>query len=163
MKSHLRPPDQKIIDEILTKRLARAEMQKTDLDKMLELKGIAEDFQPFKDVADVRKRAVSLERQHAVKHAIAEEDASEEREARLTTELFSLRDRIDNGSPKVLADLTDRVHRLIASASSADDSNDRRIARRVLTGFSASSRDVNPEFRDLMAEIRRAVQRLRGR
>jgi hypothetical protein len=164
MKSHLRQPDQKIIDEIFAKRLARAEMQKTDLDKMRELKGIAEDFQPFKNVADIRKQAASLERQRAVKNAIAEEDASEEREARLTSELFNLRDGIDTGNPKVLADLTDRVHRLIASASSAGDSTDRRIARRVLSGFSASSRDVtNPQFRDLMSEIRRTVQPLRGR
>jgi hypothetical protein len=163
MKSHLQTPDQKIIDEIFAKRLSRAEMQKTDLDKMRELKAIAEDFQPFKDVADIRKQAVLLERQRAVKNAIAEDDASEEREARLTSELFNLRDRIDTGNPKVLADLTDRVHRLIASASSAEDSPDRRISRRVLSGFSASSRDANPEVRDLMAEIRRAVQPLRGR
>jgi predicted esterase/cytochrome c556 len=164
MKSHLRPPDQKIIDEIFKKRVARAEMQKTDFEKMRELKGIAEDFQPFKDVADIRKQAASLERQRAVKNAIAEEDASEQREARLTSELFNLRDELDSRSPKILADLTDRVHRLIASASSPEDSTNRRIARRVLSGFSASSRDVtNPEFRDLMTEIRRSVQPLRGR
>jgi hypothetical protein len=164
MKNHLRAPDQKIIDEIFAKRLARAEMQKTDLDKMRELKAIAEDFQPFKDVADMRRRAVALERERAVKNAIAEEDASEAREARLTSELFNLRDRIGSGNPKVLADLTDRVHLLIASASSPEDSPDRRISRRVLSGFSASSRDVtNPEFRDLMTQIRGAVQPVRGR
>src|SRR5215467_3817894 len=44
MKSHLRPPDQKIIDEVFTKRLARAEMQKNELDRMRELKSIGEDF-----------------------------------------------------------------------------------------------------------------------
>ena len=57
----------------------------------------------------------------------------------------------------------EHVHRLIASASATEDSPDRRISRRVLSGFSASSRDANPEVRDLMAEIRRAVQPLRGR
>jgi cytochrome c556 len=164
MKNHLRPLDQKIIDEIFTKRVSRAQMQKTDLDKMRELRGIADDFQPFKDVADIRKQAVTLERQRAVKNAIAEEDAAEDREARLNNELFSLRDRIDNGGSKVLTDLIDRVHRLIASATAAEDSIDRRTARRVLSGFSASSRDVtNPQFRDLMTEIRRAVQPPRGR
>jgi hypothetical protein len=164
MKSHLRTPDQKVIDEIFAKRLARAESQKDDLDRMRELKSIGDDFQSFKDVADVRKQAASLERQRNVKSALAEEDASEQREARLDSELFGFRDRIDSGSPKVLMDLTDRVNRLIASATATEDSTDRRIARRVLSGFSASSRDVtNPQFRDLMARIRRALPGQRGR
>jgi hypothetical protein len=93
-----------------------------------------------------------------------EEDASEQREARLNNELFGLRGRIDSGSPKVLMDLTDRVNRLIASATATEDSTDRRIARRVLSGFSASSRDVTyPQFRDLMTRIRRELPGQRGR
>jgi hypothetical protein len=164
MKNHLRTPDQKVIDEIFAKRLARAGSQKNDLERMRELKSIGEDFQSFKDVADIRKKAASLERQRIVKSAMAEEDASEQQEARLNSELFGLRDRIDSGSPKVLMDLTDRVNRLISSATATEDSTDRRIARRVLSGFSASSRDVtNPQFRDLMTQIRRALPGQRGR
>jgi hypothetical protein len=48
-----------------------------------------------------------------------------------------------------------RVTQLLEQSKSAQDSTDRRIARRVLTGLSASSRSINnPDFQELLNQIR---------
>ena len=66
MKSGLRARDQKLIEEILAKRVARAEAQKDSLDQMREWKSIAADFQGWKDVMAVRRKAAALEHETAV-------------------------------------------------------------------------------------------------
>jgi len=72
---------------------------------------------------------------------------------RTTAEVYQLRDRMNNaaGFPK----LKERVTKLLEQSKSAQDSTDRRIARRVLTGLSASSRSIrNAEFQELLNQIR---------
>jgi hypothetical protein len=67
--------------------------------------------------------------------------------------VYQLRDRMNNaaGFPK----LKERVTKLLEQSKSTQDSTDRRIARRVLTGLSASSRSIkNPDFQELLNEIR---------
>ena len=81
------------------------------------------------------------------------ERAEEELELRTTAEVYQLRDRMNNaaGFPK----LKERVTKLLEQSKSAQDSTDRRIARRVLTGLSASSRSIrNAEFQELLNQIR---------
>jgi len=153
MKAGLRDRDAKEIDEIFAKRVARAEGQAKNVDKMRELRSIAVDFQGMKDVSKFTERAAALERQADVKEALKAERAEEERELRTTAEVYQLRDRMNNaaGFPK----LKERVTQLLAQSTSAEDSTDRRIARRVLTGLSASSRSIhNPEFQELLNQIR---------
>ena len=153
MKAGLRDRDAKEIDEIFAKRVARAEGQAKNVDKMRELRSIAVDFQGMKDVGKFTERAAALERQADVKEALKAERLEEERELRTTAEVYQLRDRMNNaaGFPK----LKERVTQLLAQSKSPEDSTDRRIARRVLTGLSASSRSIqNPEFQELLKQIR---------
>lgn len=153
MKSGLRDRDPKLIDEIFAKRVGRAEAQSRSVDKMRELKSIAVDFQGLKDVSKFTERAAALERQPDVKDALKTERLEEERELQTTAEVYQLRDRMNNGTgfPK----LRDRVTKLLEQSTSGEDSTDRRIARRVLTGLSASSRSIrNPEFQELLNQIR---------
>ncbi|HSR06679.1 MAG TPA: hypothetical protein VLM42_05980, partial [Bryobacteraceae bacterium] len=153
MKAGLCDRDTKEIDEIFAKRVARAEGQARSVDKMRELRSIAVDFQGMKDVSKFTERAAALERQAEVKEALKAERLEEERELQTTAEVYQLRDRMNNaaGFPKLKA----RVMQLLEQSKSAEDSTDRRIARRVLTGLSASSRSIhNPEFQELLNQIR---------
>jgi len=157
MKSGLRARDQKELDEIFAKRAARAEAQSTSLEKMRELKSIAVDFQGLKDVSKFSERAAAMEHQPDVKDALKAERLEEERELQTTAELYQLRDRMKNaaGMPK----LKERVANLLLQAKAAEDSSDRRIALRVLTGLRASSRSIrNPEFQELLDQIPGAAQ-----
>jgi hypothetical protein len=94
-----------------------------------------------------------LERQADVKDALKAERLEEEHELQTTAEVYQLRDRMSNGTS--FARLKERVTKLLEQSKGAEDSIDRRIARRVLTGFSASSRSIrNPEFQELLNQIR---------
>jgi hypothetical protein len=62
-------------------------------------------------------------------------------------------------SGDVFARLKQRVTRLLAQSSAAEDSPDRRIARRVLAGFRATSTGIrSPEFQELLNQIRQSGQ-----
>ena len=153
MKSGLKTRDAKLIDGILAKRIARAEAQKDSLAQMREWKSIATDFQGLKDVVMYNSRAAALEHQGDVKAALQSERLEEERELRTTAEMYQLRDRMSNGT--TFGKLKERVTQLLAQSKATEDSSDRRIARRVLTGFSASSRSIrDPEFQGLLNQIR---------
>jgi hypothetical protein len=78
---------------------------------------------------------------------------SEERELQVQGELFELRDRWSNGES--FAKLKERVTGLLAQSKAADDSEDRRIARRVLANFAASPRGIrDPQYQELLDAIR---------
>jgi len=69
-------------------------------------------------------------------------------------ELFELRDRWYNGAS--FTELKERVTALLARSKASDDSEDRRIARRVLANFAASSRSIrDPQYQELLDAIRR--------
>jgi hypothetical protein len=156
MKRGLRSRDQKMIDGIFAKRTARAEAQTRSVDKMRELKSIAADFQTFKDVSQISARAAAMERQQDVKDAIKAEAADEMRELQITSEVFRLLKSIGNRA--TFETLKGRVTELLGQAKAEKDSTDRRIARRVLAGLSASARGIElPEFQDLLNQIR-AIQ-----
>jgi hypothetical protein len=153
MKSGRRPRDPKLIDDIFAKRIARAEAQKSSLEKMRELKSIAVDFQGFKDVARFNERAAALERAQDVKDGLKAERSDEARELQLTMEVYQLRDRMTSGDSS--GRLKERVTKLLEQSRAAEDSPDRRIARRVLTGLRSSSGGIrNPEFQELLNQIR---------
>jgi dienelactone hydrolase len=157
MKSGLRPRDQKVIDEILAKRVARAEAQKGSLERMKELESIAFDFRGFTDVSKFEHDAARLERQQDVKDALKAERSAEGRELQVTAEIYQLRDRM-----RVTTNfhkLKELVTQLLAQSKAGEDSSDRRIARRVLNGLVASSRSIrDPQFQELLNQIRPAGQ-----
>jgi dienelactone hydrolase len=153
MKAGLRPRDSQMIDAILERRIARAEAQKNNLDQMREWKSIATDFQGLKDVLQYAGRAAVLEHQADVKELLKAERLEEERELHASAEIYQLRDRMGNGTS--FAKLKERVTQLLAQSKAPEDSSERRIARRVLTGFSASSRSIrDPAFQELLNQIR---------
>ena len=153
MKSGLRPRDAQMIDEILAHRVARAEGSQDPLQQMREWKSIALDFEGLRDVLRYAGRAATLEHDADVKSLLKAERADEEKELRTSAEIYQLRDRMSNAVS--FARLKDRVAQLLAQSKAPEDSSDRRIARRVLVGMSASSRSIrDPAFEELLNQIR---------
>ena len=88
------------------------------------------------------------------KNELIEESKNEDRELHVQAELFALRDGWYNGGS--FAKLKERVSALSAQSKAADDSEDRRIARRVLSNFAASARSTrDPQYQELLDAIRR--------
>lgn len=153
IRSGTRPKDAALVDQIFAKRVARAEAQQSPLAKMRELQSIATDFDGLKDVAAFAARAATLEKQFDVKKELSAERAAEDREVQVDDEIFRLRDNMRG--PEDLQRLQARVRQLLAQSKAEQDSTDRQIARRVLTGFAASSRGVrNDAVQSLLNEIR---------
>jgi len=148
MKSGLRPRDPKLLDEIFSERVAHVNAQKDDLDAVLSLESLAADFQGLKDVSKFAQRAAALRNQKDVKREIAEDHLAEQREAKLTNEIYALRG-------ESMERLKARVFELSRQAKSPEDSTDRRIARRILSGFGSSFRGIrDPQLQEIVTEAR---------
>lgn len=132
--------------------------QKDGLEAVLALDSLAADFQGLKDVSKFAQRAAALRTQKDVKREIAEDHLAEQREAEQTSEIYQLRGRLDSipmMRDQNLARLKARVWELSRQAKSPDDSTDRRIARRILSGFGASFRgDRDAELQEIVTEAR---------
>jgi len=153
MRSGLRPKDQKLIDTLFAAQLARADQMQDPVAKLEMFNHLVVDFTGWKDVGKIAERAAALAKQQDVKDALKAEQKAEERELQVQAELFQLRDRRNNAAS--FAKLKERLQKFVEDSRTLADSTDRRIARRVLTGFSASSRSIRePEFQALLESIR---------
>jgi hypothetical protein len=155
MKSGLRPRDNRLLDELFVKRIARAEAQPSNLAKMRALKLIVKDFDGFKDVAKVAESAATLERQPEVADALRAERDDDAYEWQVANELNRLLRQLAWPERERVAFLTLKAHvtTLLAAAQATEDSTDRRMARRALAGLRSSSRGIpHADFRALMQQ-----------
>jgi hypothetical protein len=158
MTSGIRPRDQKLIDDMFTRRLARAEGLKSSLAMMRELQSIAQDFRLFKDVTALNQRAARLAEQPAATAALNVERADEAREQEITGAIVALLEELDVDGG--VAKLKKRVTELLEQAGALEDSSSRRIARRVLSGLRVSIAGVrNPELQTLLDRISAVMPR----
>jgi pimeloyl-ACP methyl ester carboxylesterase len=154
MKSGLRPPETALLDTWFAASAEQIGALKDDAETLHALVHLIADFEGLEDVSKFAERAKRLLKQQAIRDALSEESKSEDRELQAQRELFELRDRWYNGAS--FATLKERVTTLLAQSKAADDSEDRRIARRVLSNFTASSRsNRDPQYQELLDAIRR--------
>jgi hypothetical protein len=156
MKNGLRVRDERLVAELFSNRMARADAQSSSLASMHELKQIAADFDGLRDVAKVVESAAALERRQDVVAAMRTEQADDARELRVQGEADSLMRQLawPEQADLALVTLKSFVASLLDIARQDKDSSDRRIARRVLAGLRASRRNVaNEEFQALMTDI----------
>ena len=147
MKSGRRAKDPELIDRIFAERVVRVNAQK-GFEAVRELDSLVADFKGLKDVGKFEARAAELRNQKDVKREMADDHDAELREAKMTNEIYRLRD----GN---LGVLKARVQELSRQAKSADDSTDRRIARRILSGFGSSFRGArDPQLQEIVTEAR---------
>ena len=158
MKSGRQARDAALLDRIFAERVASVNAQKDGLEAVLALDSLVADFQGLKDVSKFTQRAAALRNQKDVKREIAEDHLAEQREAEQTNEIYQLRGRLESipmMRDQNLARLKARVWELSRQAKSPDDSTDRRIARRILSGFGASFRgDRDAELQEIVTEAR---------
>jgi poly(3-hydroxybutyrate) depolymerase len=148
MKSGRRARDGEMLDRIFAERVAQVNARKDGLDAVLALESLAADFQGLKDVSKFAQRAAALRNQKDVQREIAEDHLAEQREAKQTNEIYRLRG-------ENMGVLKARVMELSRQAKSPDDSTDRRIARRILSGFGSSFRGVrDPQLQEIVTEAR---------
>lgn len=153
MKSALRPRDKVLLDTWFAARVARIDALQDNTETLHALIYLIADFEDLEEVGKFADRASRLLKQQDVRDALREEFNNEERELQVQGELFELRDRWTNGAG--FAKLQERITVLLAQSKAADDSEGRRIARRVLSNFAASSRGIHdPQYQGLLDAIR---------
>lgn len=153
MKSALRPRDTALLDTWFAARVERIDALKDNTETLHTLIHLIADFEGLEDVGKFADRAARLLKQQDVRDGLSEESKNEDRELQVQGELFELRDRWYNGAS--FAKLKERVTALLAQSKAADDSEDRRVARRVLSNFAASSRAIrDPQYQELLDAIR---------
>jgi predicted esterase len=155
MKSGLRPRDTALLYTWFAARVERIDGLRDNAETLHKLIHLIADFEGLEDVSKFADLSRRLLKQQDVKDALIEESKNEDRELQVQRELFELRDRWYNGAS--FAKLNERVTALLAQSKAADDSEDRRIARRVLSNFAASSRAIrDPQYQKLLDAIRRS-------
>jgi predicted esterase len=151
MKSGLRPRDEALLDKIFAARVAEATA------KPSEFKAVVADFEGLRDVTAFAARAAEWERQKDVQAAIKKERFTEQREEQLIGELVTLEHGLASQAKRddSLTELRDRLSDLSGRANAKEDSQDRRLARRVLHGTLVRSFEQlnDPEYQKLLKEL----------
>ncbi len=106
------------------------------LGRWRSLKSLAADFKGLRDVSEVERQAKELGGQRETKDAVKAERALDRKETELISELAEL---AGGGAVKPMKKL---VADLRLRSQVAEDTEDRRLTRRVLAGFGSSGRDA---------------------
>jgi predicted esterase len=158
MRGGQRARDAGLADRLFAIRVAQIESDTDSLTTLRDLKAIVADFEGLKDVKTYADRAAALESRKDTREAIEKQNASEEHETQLTSEIYELRDSLPDYPARhdaTLAQLRDMLHRLAAQSKAAGDSEDRRIARRILSVLGAGEIE-DPGLQDLLKDVRPA-------
>jgi dienelactone hydrolase len=157
MKSGLRPRDEALLDKIFAARVAEASAQPS------ELKALVADFEGLRDISGFAARAAEWERQKDVQTAFKKERFLEQREEQMIAELRTLENGLGTQDKRSdsLTELRDRLSDLSRRANVKDDSEDRRLARRLFHGaFVRSFERINdPEYQKLLNQVWSAQQK----
>lgn len=122
------------------------------------LEAIAADFSAFKDVSPHAARAAALRKEKPVREAFKRQLEEERDEQRKMLEMFGLERQLDGRETRAqaLGQLRVEWKTLARDGAAADDSAQRRIARRVMRSLMAASREragSDAEYRKLIAEF----------
>ena len=156
MKSGRRTRDDALIDRLLAKRQRQIAETANPADAVHLLEALASDFKSLRDVTAEANRAKELARQPDVKKALARQRSDDDAEARLIGEIFDLEAGLGDDSRRraSLSGLRDRLSKLSATATAADDSPERSQARRVLRAITSggAERSQDREYRALLEQ-----------
>ncbi len=160
MKSGTRAKDERQIGMLFTKRSAGIDLLRDDTERYVATAALVADFDGLHDVTEPASRAEALAKTKAVKDGLKHDRESEDREARLTGEVYGLvRGAGQPGSrSESLHQLRLELVSIKKKSQTSEDSPERRMARRVLQGVYASvfegGAGVDVGVRKLVEEIR---------
>jgi poly(3-hydroxybutyrate) depolymerase len=160
MKSGRKPKDQAEIDAIFAARVAAADTSRDDAASLAAANSIAEDFTGLEDVSHFAARAAQLRNSAAVRDELKREanlDTREEQWGQLVRGEETLLG--DPGQREnALKQLREQWKKLSDTANAADDTPERRMARRVLGGLSLGVTVQDPDYLAIVREYRPARQ-----
>lgn len=147
MKNGRRPRDAALLDALLKKRLAAIASAEPGAASS-EYAALAGDWKGLAETSEWEREAARLETSRERKDYSKREESLEKRERRLYSELAS--SITDDGMPA----FRDLVKDLGKRAAAAADSQDRRLARRVLSGELVGLAERSREVSDLVQRKR---------
>ena len=158
MKSGRKPRDESEIDRLFARRVAAAGQPRTDLARHLSLRAIVEDFDGLKDVKALAAESAALARDKTIRAALKKGEDEDDREERMLHEVWKLEGQLASSDDRtaLLADLRRRWQTASDAAKKPEDSSERRLARRVLSGLNANLRSADPDYLKIIAEHRPA-------
>ncbi len=101
-------------------------------------------------------QVTELGRDKRVRDALKKDRDKDDREQRMLYDISTMEARLasEETRPEALADLRSRWKDLAARAATPEDSADRRLARRVLGGLSASVTTTDPDYLKIIGKYR---------
>ena len=157
MRSGRRGRDEALAARMLEKRRTRIAASTDAAETVYLLRAVVEDFKGLADASAEHQRLESMLRQSDVKKALKTERDSEDAEARVTAELFTLEGQLrDDSRDTALMTLRERLTRLSRRATAEADTPDRQQARRVLRLITAgaSERTSDRQYLQLLEQFR---------
>ena len=161
MKSGRKPLDQAEADEIFKLRAAKISAEQTP-ETYRALKDLVEDFTGLEDVSAFSSRVTAMDSDKRFRKALADaekQDADSEVHERAMSEIVL-------GEESLLADqsrrdgtlkqLAARWKSLSDAANAPDDTPQRRMARRVLSGLSMNVTTQDPDYQAIVQQYRMA-------
>lgn len=156
IKTGLKPRDEKELDQIFAKR-TKAIGAGNDKDAFLALQSVVADFTGLRDVSAFAARSSELGRSKAVTDALKKDREEDDREGRMLEDVWAAEDRLMLPQERAgaLNELRQRWRQLSEQAKKTDDSVERRLARRVLSGLSAGgTNSKDEEYLKIVREFR---------
>jgi len=161
MKSGIKPRDEREIDAILAMRMAAVDPTQVNKDTFLALQAIVTDFKGLSDVSAISTRAAELGRNKLVREGLKKDTEEDEREIQLLRSIWSTEGRLASPGERndALSELRAQLRKLSEQARKPDDSTERRLARRTLSGLNAGGHTTDADYLKIIREYRLAPQR----
>lgn len=152
MRAGTKPMDKALIHALFQGGIHRAQASEAENDVIgayLETRSLAADFRGWEDTAPFEKKAAELRDSKEYRKALKAEERAVARQQELMARIFSLaRDLSNSGAQEALAALRDSISDLRTRAAAARDSDDRRVARRVLRESAVRAWEQSSDRRD---------------
>ena len=157
MRSGRRRRDDALAARMLEKRRARITAATDTAETVHLLRAAVEDFKGLVDVSVEQQRLDAMLRQSDVKKALKKERDSDDAEARLSADIFTLEAQLGGDAREAtMMTLRERLTRLSRKATVEADTPDRQQARRVLrlVTAGASERTQDRQYLQLLEPFR---------
>jgi predicted esterase len=158
MKSGAAPRNEPLIDRLLAAREEKIAAAGESAAGVHLLRALVDDFGGLRDVSAASARLAQRSKDKTIKRALDRERADDDAEARLLDEVLAQETALADSDRhlEALAVLRSRLAQLSKSANAADDSPERRQARRVLRTITvgAGERVRDPDYLKLLDQYR---------
>jgi predicted esterase len=137
MKSARRPRDEQLLDQLWTRRTTQAralEDARKPFAAYRIYRALSADFEGLRETNEQERREAQLRETKEVKRALEEENSQVRQQQRITGELVALLDKRQDPDEGAIAavDFRRSIADLRKTARGAEDTGERRVARRVL-------------------------------